>query len=368
MTDPGLRIASYRPGDEEMICALMEVGSSTTLDQERLLRLWRWRFVDAPVDEIFIDLAWDGDRLVGQYAVQPIRMQIHGVPRLWVISLDTVTHPDDRRRGIFGVLTDHLYARIRDKAQVVFGFPGERASYFGMYRKLGWIPVEPHPKLARIGVVPRRLTVGQPALRAAAALVDRLVAPAQDLLVGLLDQGLRAGRFDAVVTDRVPEDVDGLWARLSGGEGIRVTTDQTYLRWRYDSHPFCAYEYVALRGPDGLVGLAVIRPPQKGEHSRFGHIMDVLVEPGRGSTTAAALIGAALRALQARGGRTVWVFAPVGGRLRRILTGFGFLPMRGRGGEWPWTLGARVLGDGIRPEEVLDAPAWHIGCGVMDML
>lgn len=361
-------IAPYRSGAEVAISELMRVGSSSPLETSDLLRTWRWRFEDGPVEEICIDLAWHGERLAGQYAVLPVRVLRDGEERLWGLSLDTVTHPDFRRRGVFRALTEHLYDRIRPRVEVVFGFPGARASYFGMYQKLGWTRIEPHPKLVRVGAVPQRITRGRPPLRALAAGVDRLAAHAQDIHAAISSQILSDRRVVVEVSGSIPEDADALWDRMSRGAGIRVVTDERYLRWRYERHPLHRYRFVTMRRSGDLSGLAVIRPPQAGETGSFGHLLEVLVDPSCRTQAVASLVANSIRTLQAMDGRTIWVFAPVGGLLRAVLRGFGFLSLRGRGGDWPWTLGARVLGEGVSPDAVLDASVWHVGYGVSDMI
>jgi len=60
-------IRPYNPGDEQAILELFEASFGRTMSGD----YWRWRFLDNPVGEPKIDLAWDGTTLAGHYAVSP---------------------------------------------------------------------------------------------------------------------------------------------------------------------------------------------------------------------------------------------------------------------------------------------------------
>jgi GNAT superfamily N-acetyltransferase len=364
-TSPRWTLAAYETGDEVAICELMRFATPIGLDPQTHLQTWRWRFLESPVSEIFVDLAWDADKLVGQYAVQPIRMQVDGRKALWCISLDTVTHTEYRRQGIFTTLTSHLYERIADRVEVVYGFPNEESSA-GFYGRLGWTVLEPHPKLVRIGELPGRAR-SHPLLRVASPLLGGAVAAlATPVRLGLL--AARTTGFEVIVDDRAPKDTDDLWQRVAEQSGIRVLSDRLWFEWRYDRHPTFEYRYVAIRRKGRLEGLAVIRPPQAGQENRFGYLMDFMIGDASKRRLTAITAMAALDALQRNGARSIWALAPVGSTLRRTLRALGCIPFRETSEAWQWTLGARVLADRMGAAEIFEPSQWHVGYGVHDMV
>jgi GNAT superfamily N-acetyltransferase len=358
-------VSPYQAGDEGVICDAMRRATDVGLSAEAHLRQWRWRFLDNPYGRVWIDLAWHGDVLVGQYAVMPVRMTVDGAQRWWAISLDTFTNPDYRRQGVFGTLAKSLYGRLADQADVVYGFPNENSSY-GFYNKLRWIPVTPHPRLVLPGVLPAGLRRRHPAVRT--------LAPAADAVLGVAVRGLSAvsravGWTRGVrteVSEALPDDLEPLWAAVAPQAGIRVTADRAWFTWRYVRHPDFQYRFVSARRGDALVGMAVVRPPPPDGRSRMGQLMDVLLADPDDADAARALVGASVEASCAGGGPAMSALAPVGSTLRRALLSAGFVPHRDVKPQWTWTLGARMLHDRVSPAQVVDGARWFVGFGVHD--
>jgi len=80
-----------------------------------------------------IALAFDNDLLASHYAIVETRNS--GV----FLSLDTMTHPDYRKRGLFFDLATMVYEKAKkSNIDVVYGFPNKN-SFHALSKRLNWI-------------------------------------------------------------------------------------------------------------------------------------------------------------------------------------------------------------------------------------
>lgn len=130
-----MQIKDYKTGDEHQILKLFE----TVFRQKLSLENWQWRFRDNPAGKHFIKLMWEGDKLIGHYAVSPVYMNIEGEEVFTALSLTTMTHPDYGGRGVFKQLSSEMYQYLESKFQckAIWGFPNNN-SHYGFVKRLGW--------------------------------------------------------------------------------------------------------------------------------------------------------------------------------------------------------------------------------------
>jgi predicted N-acetyltransferase YhbS len=108
-----------------------------------------WRFLQTPGGLAPTVVAIDGDRFAGSYTVSPTTLDIGGERVRGAQSLDTMTHPDFRGRGLFTQLALACFERLAaDGYEVLYGFPNPM-SYPGFIRKLNWDHVGDVPFWAR---------------------------------------------------------------------------------------------------------------------------------------------------------------------------------------------------------------------------
>ncbi len=80
----------------------------------------------------------DGDRAAGFYTAWPVRLRLGKETVLGAQSMDTMTHPDYRGRGLFIKLAQACYDLAASKGyEVFYGFPNQN-SYSGFIRRLNW--------------------------------------------------------------------------------------------------------------------------------------------------------------------------------------------------------------------------------------
>ena len=216
----------YAAGDERAIIELSKLNFPTlNLTQEG----WRWRYVENPAGPAVIELAWDGRRLVGHYALSLAKLTCGGEPLRAIQSMLTMTHPDYRGRGIFAAIARSAYARAAaDGIELLFGFPN-RASHSGFLRKLGWHTVYEIPML--------RLPLARVPLPKLEGTVE----------------GVRI----------FPRTVEMLWNSLSPSFPFAIAKTAEYLNWRYTSYRYTKWVHFPSGArnhePAGIDGVLVAK-------------------------------------------------------------------------------------------------------------
>jgi hypothetical protein len=154
-------------------------------------------------------------------------------------AVDTATHPEWRRRGIFSTLTRRALEGARREACFIFNTPN--AASFAGYEKLGW------KRVARFAIVRRTLVAPRSAARGEPwdVCFSRGVLPFSEFL----ERHARQAR--AIVRD---------WEAMRGSSGLRTPRSLAYLRWRYAGHPHIRYGVQALVVRGDLLGWLVLRP------------------------------------------------------------------------------------------------------------
>ena len=200
----------------------------------------QWLYYDNPAGRVFGTLAMDGDTVAGQYIIIPVIMVIDGEDRLCTISLDTFTHPDYRRQGIFVALSEAMFARLKDlDIPFTMGLPNEN-SRPGFLKKLRF--TEPLP--TRFFLRPLSLTPSSgPLIRRFASLAPW----------GMIPNGIaRAKGFIVEIRDFPDmEWLDLLWREYQPLHTIEIRKDAPWVAWRYRDNPRFSYRFVTISRRDG---------------------------------------------------------------------------------------------------------------------
>ena len=123
--------------------------------------LFRWKHVDNPFGASPIWLAEIDGQIAGYRAFMRWEL-VDASGRLWraVRAVDTATHPDFQRRGIFSRLTMHAVEEMRDEGgDIVFNTPNTQSR--PGYLKMGWIDVGRLPVAIRPTSVSSTLAAGR---------------------------------------------------------------------------------------------------------------------------------------------------------------------------------------------------------------
>lgn len=318
--------------------------------------LWDWIFLKNPSGARMHYLVADaGERLAGQYAVMPVRMQHEGRGLLGLLSLHTATDPDFERQGIFTTLARELYAQAADEAPIVFGFPNPNSAP-GFFSKLDWVEVRPVPQLIRpLGGLRSVVRTWRPRFEGVAAAVD-LAAPLLRLAGGAVSAlgGDRGAEVQPL--DRFEPWVDALWEEIAPGLGTCAIRDAAVLQWRYVDSPF-EYRRFALHRGGRPVGLAVTTDGEW-RGARLARLMEIMVRPGDAAGARMLLAAVVADAIE-RGAFAVWAIAGSRHPHRRAMLQSGFLPVPAALAPSA-AFGVRHNGRGVVPNHLFHPADWYL--------
>lgn len=122
-------IRPYRIGDEHEILSLWKVvHPEREYNREKWLRWWTWQYKENPAGSSAIWIAEDNGKIVGQYALISELVKVYDNLSIIYQSVDTMTHPNYRRQGMFIMLARAAYQSIENNdTHIIFGFPNNQS-------------------------------------------------------------------------------------------------------------------------------------------------------------------------------------------------------------------------------------------------
>ncbi|WP_428427369.1 GNAT family N-acetyltransferase [Pararhizobium sp.] len=213
----------YEPGDEAAITSLF----CRVFGRPMSIEFWRWRFLDHPMADPMIMLAFDDEILVGHYAASQAPLNIGGAVHPAGLSVGTMTHPEWRGQKLFERTAEALYETLPSRGKkAVYGFPNT-AIHALRRNKVGWDDFCDVASLVLdIGGL-QSVPVADTAVRTASHIDDRF------------------GRFFANIASTLP---------VSGHR------DANILRWRIDHNPANTYTRLVLEEGTEIAGYAFTKP------------------------------------------------------------------------------------------------------------
>lgn len=116
------------------ILELFEHSFGNQMDE----KLWQWAYIDNPNGNPIVSLYFDGNKLVGHYAVIPMKFICNQKNLNAVLSMTTMVHLAYRKYGIFIEQANEVYEKARELGyKFVCGFPN-RKSAPGFKKRLDW--------------------------------------------------------------------------------------------------------------------------------------------------------------------------------------------------------------------------------------
>lgn len=210
---------------------------------ERGEAFWRWKHEASPFGRSPGLVAMAGGRAVALRVFLRWRFAAADRTVHAVRAVDTATHPDWRRRGLFRRLTLELVERVRHEgAAFIFNTPNPRSRRG--YLAMGWKDVGRAPLLVR--------------LRRPVRSLRGLLGRARDQGEGSLETPPELRPVGELLGE---PDLPALLAAWSAGER-RLHTPRTpeYLSWRYGEAPGLSYGALwRLEGSSGAVVVARAR-------------------------------------------------------------------------------------------------------------
>jgi Acetyltransferase (GNAT) domain len=309
-----VNIRPCRADDERGVLELFQQSFGHPLSGEH----WRWKLHRQPsaVDNVW--LATADDKPIFHYAGIPTRFLLSQTPVTVMVSVDTMTAPEFRRRGLLTRVAAHVYSAWR-AADVAFvmGLPNQQ--WGSRAAALGWQPLFPLQWLVR-PLLPEALL----ARRLKLPVLERLTAPTS-LWHQLLNRRLpRDVRVQTTPVDRADEVFDQLWERCRPDWMFSTVRDSAWIGWRFLSAPARSYEItLAWRAgvPTGYAAHCLISTPER----TTAYLADLFV--GRSdSATRDSLLREVIEVAREARAEALLTLAIPGTPLFRRLRQVGFFP------------------------------------------
>ena len=223
-------VRGYKNGDEDGILQLIQLAFKWG-DK----KYWNWRYRDNPAGIGRIWLADDFGKIVGHYAMIPVKMKIGDETVTSSLSADIVTHPDYRRQGIFETLARKAYAEAgKEGEHILCAFPNE-FSYPGFIKKIGWFEV------CRLNTFVKPLNLENALKRYLNnRLLRKFCASIGNSIINSFYRTKKSPEVDGLTITRVSsfdDRIDDFWNRVSNDYDIIVERKKEYLNWKYVEVP-----------------------------------------------------------------------------------------------------------------------------------
>ena len=309
---PNWSLRAYRAGDERALTALFTRVFGQMISEAH----WRWKLSARPSPTANVWLAVSEDTPIFQYAGIPVYLNLPTGEVNAMVSVDTMTSPDFRRRGLLSQVGEHTYARWREAGiACVLGLPNQQ--WGSRTQALGWQKLFPLQWLAfplrPQAIAARRLR--QPRL-AQFSWLDKAWWAVNQLRY----------REDHKLTLRpmpvAEPSLNELWNRLRNDHAFAICRDQAWVQWRYLDCPSKMYEVVLAECEGAPVGYMAWTLPTEAIH--ISTIAEIFC--GRNDeATRRALMAYVLRASHAAGAQTVNTLAVPATATHRSFQRCGFI-------------------------------------------
>jgi GNAT superfamily N-acetyltransferase len=253
-------VRPYGNKDERAVLDMLTAAMGPGPIGERSAEFFRWKHMANPFGPSFMLVAEDHGRIVALRAFMRWEFRAGGRTLRAVRAVDTATHPDYRRMGLFSRLTKEALRLLEGEADLVFNTPNEKS--LPGYLKMGW-------RVA--GKLPVRIRIRRP-LRFLRG-VRSLRSPGGE---GPVRPGTTAPTAAEVLS---AADLASLLAEIDEDRRFVTPTSPDYLRWRYGAAPGLDYRGV-VEGQEGNPhGLAIFRLRPRGGLWEAA-VAEVIVRPG----------------------------------------------------------------------------------------
>ena len=277
---------------------------------------WRWklracRALGSTTDKL--DNVWlaldENDEPVFQYAGIPLRYQLESDVVTGVVSVDTMTAPEHRRRGLLSQIGKLAYDHWQSAgAAFVIGLPnerwGSRATALGWEKlfALQWLQLLLQPQ----ALLWRRAGLRPPSLR-----------PMDSFWYWRTSRWLNQDpSIEVNETKGASSFFDDLWAVCSRDREFSLIRDRRWIEWRFINAPH-DYEVLIAARSGTPVGYLVYRQVDS-QRSRGALLVDALFSR-RERQAFATLLSHLLRRLKSNGVETVSALTVPGSQLHQLL-------------------------------------------------
>jgi len=224
VADDRLTVRPYRDEDQPAVLELLKVSLGESALLKRTPELFAWKHLASPFGRSIMLVSHAGGSIAGFRAFMRWELRTPtGTTLRCVRAVDTATHPDYRRRGVFKDLTlAAVEAAANEGVDLIFNTPNPRSG--AGYLTMGW---------TEVGKLRPLISPARGLLRTRGNSTD--LPETSDFISHARQVAPRSA------TDREPL-------------GLRTPRTDAYHSWRYSSHPTASYVQV-----DGTNGTAIAR-------------------------------------------------------------------------------------------------------------
>jgi len=246
--------------DIEAILDTLRLALGETPLLRRTPQLWAWKHIENPFGRSIVMVADSNGTIAGVRAMMRWELiSATGHTIRCVRPVDTATHPQFVRQGIFRTLTMTALETVRaQKINLVFNTPNDKSARG--YLAMGW----EHVSWIGAQVRPRFGTALRPSATEPPTIPD--LAPSMDS------------------ASAIPDEME-----IATRTGMRTVRNGGYVGWRFRRHPTASYGWVEDLGGGGMVARASARGPRS----------ELVVSDFLGSPSS-GVIGSAARMSKAR--------------------------------------------------------------------
>ncbi len=281
-------IRAYKNGDEQAMFELYRAVYGEVTDKVRWMRHWHWKFMQTPAGAAVIWLPGSNEKIVGQYPINRVKMEVGNEVIEGSQMVELMTHPDYQHQGIFLTLARLALSDARDKGiDITYGFPNE-AAYPGHlksgYSDVGSISAMIKP--LNLENVLRKYITNQSLLKISTAILN--------LAIKAFYRTRKVPEVDGLTITRVSsfdERINDLWARVSSNYEIMVRRDEAYLNWRYVEVPNVSYAIYLAEKKGQTLGYTVLKCEEQLELT-VGRIFELVVIAGKKAIAQSLLLKA----------------------------------------------------------------------------
>jgi len=290
--DPRLRGEAQTGPFEEVLIAII-VRKADHSDRQAIARFiedaygpraqykatprWTWQFIDNPFglrqdDEVPVWVAVDGERVVGQIAVQQALLQVEGKTLDAGWAVDIMILPSHRGAGLGHRLHDAVVGDVDILMALTMADASRRmaekhgcVTLADVHQLTRWVRLDPESVRRYVLVRTANHRRAHVVARLGCSVFQfhrvfpRLVNPLLRLRDVIERKLQRPGGARITEVDRFGPDVDELWERTRGDYPVIFPRDARFLNWRFVECPEPRYRlFVAERG-GRAVGYVVLR-------------------------------------------------------------------------------------------------------------
>lgn len=195
-----------------------------------------WKFLQNPAGKAIGFVAYHEGNVAGFYGVIPEDFIVNGEKTIIYQSMDTMTHPDYQRQGLFTNLAKKTYEHLIETDGEVFiiGFPG-LMSHSGLVKKLGWKDI---------------------------VLIDYVFLNRTAFKVKSLFKKTSNLSFEKI--EKFDKSFESYFNNKTYQTGkILHRLDEEFLNWRLSNNSYFEYKIVKLREGNETIGFLVYRLDEK---------------------------------------------------------------------------------------------------------